>query len=144
MNGAVSSYKRAYELSPNSMPILSRYLSLLNANKYFVEARGVLQDAIARDPHNASLKADLIRVEGEMNGVDAAVMKAQALAKDDPDNNIYYRVSAELYEKAGRTGDAIAMLEKAVAARPSDDALIICAGPALHALIGISGRPRTC
>jgi len=125
MNGAVSSYKRAYELAPNSIPILSRYLSLLNANKYFIEARGVLQDAIARDPRNAFLKADLIRVEGEMNGVDAAVARANALAKDDPSSNIYYMVSTELYEKAGRTTDAIAMLDKAVAARPSDDGLII-------------------
>ena len=124
MDGAVSSYKRAHDLAPNSIPILSRYLSLLNENKYFVEARSVLQDAIARDPRNASLKADLIRVEGEMNGVDAAVAKAQALAKDDPNSNIYYLVAAELYEKAGRTPDAIAMLDKAVAARPSDDALI--------------------
>src|SRR4029077_1471820 len=83
-NGAVSSYKRAHELAPNSNPILSRYLSLLNANKYFTEARGVLQDAILRDPRNLSLKADLIRVEGETNGVDAAVAKAHTLAKDDP------------------------------------------------------------
>ena len=81
MDGAVSSYKRAHELAPNSIPILSRYLSLLNENKYFVEARGVLQDAITRDPNNASLKADLIRVEGEMNGVDAAVAKATSLGE---------------------------------------------------------------
>jgi putative PEP-CTERM system TPR-repeat lipoprotein len=124
MDGAVSSYKRAHELAPSSIPILSRYLSLLNENKYFVEARGVLQDALARDPRNISMKADLIRIEGQINGVDAAVAKAQALAKDDPDNNIYYLVTTELYEKAGRTPDAIAMLDKAVAARPSDDALI--------------------
>jgi putative PEP-CTERM system TPR-repeat lipoprotein len=124
MDGAVSSYKRAHELVPNSIAILSRYLSLLNESKYYTEARGVLQDAIARDPRNASLKADLIRVEGEMNGVDAGVAKAQALAKDDPNSNIYYLVAAELYEKAVRTPDAIAMLEKAVAARPSDDTVI--------------------
>jgi putative PEP-CTERM system TPR-repeat lipoprotein len=124
MDGAVSSYKRAHELAPNSIPILSRYLSLLNENKYFVEARGVLQDAIARDPRNVSLKADLIRIEGQINGVDAAVGKAQALAKDDPDSNVYDLVATELYEKAGRTPDAIAMLDKAVAARPSDDGLI--------------------
>jgi putative PEP-CTERM system TPR-repeat lipoprotein len=123
-NGAVSSYKRAHELAPNSMPILSRYLSLLNENKYFTEARGVLQDAIARDPRNSSLKADLIRVEGDINGVDAAIAKAQTLAKDDPSGDIYYLVSTELYDKAGRTRDAIAMLEKAVAAKPADDALI--------------------
>jgi putative PEP-CTERM system TPR-repeat lipoprotein len=123
-NGAVSSYKRAHELAPNSLPILSRYLSLLNENKYFAEARGVLQDAVARNPQNPSLKADLIRLEGEMNGVDAAIAKAQALAKDDPGGDIYYLVSAELYEKAGRTRDAITMLDKAVAAKPADDALI--------------------
>ena len=97
---------------------------MLNENKYFIEARGVLQDAIARDPRNASLKADLIRVEGEINGVDAAVAKAQTLAKDDPESNVYYLVAADLYQKAGRTPDAIAMLDKTVAARPSDDALI--------------------
>jgi putative PEP-CTERM system TPR-repeat lipoprotein len=124
MDGAISSYKRAHELAPNSVPILSRYLSFLNENKYFMEARGVLQDAIARDPRNVSLKADLIRIEGQMNGVDAAIAKAQALAKDDPSSNIYYLVATELYEKAGRTADAIAMLDKAVAARPSDDTLI--------------------
>ncbi|MGC1888931.1 MAG: XrtA/PEP-CTERM system TPR-repeat protein PrsT [Stellaceae bacterium] len=124
MDGAVSSYKRAHELAPNSIPILSRYLSLLNQNKYFVEERGVLQDAITHDPNNASLKGDLIRVEGEMNGVDAAAAKAQSLAKDDPNSNMYYLVAVELYERAGRTPDAIAMLEKTVAARPTDDALI--------------------
>ncbi len=123
--GAISTYKRAYDLAPNSPPILSRYLALLNSGKHFREAEGVLQQAIAREPRNTSLKADLIRVEGEMNGVDAAVTNARAMAKDDPDTNIYDLVSSELYEKAGRTADAIAVLEKAVAAKPSDDGLAI-------------------
>ena len=122
-NGAISSYKRAYELAPKSMPILSRYLALLNSGKYFTEARGVLQEAVARDPRNTSLKADLIRVEGEINGLDSAVSKARAFAKDDRDSNLYDLVIAELYEKAGRASDAITTLEKAVAAKPSDDGL---------------------
>jgi cellulose synthase operon protein C len=134
-NGAISSYKRAYELAPNSMPILSRYLSLLNTGKYFDEARGVLQGAVARDPRNAALQADLIRVEAQINGVDAAIAKAHALAKDDPDSNIYDVVSAELYEKAGRTADAIEVIEKAVAAKPSDDGLAIT----LARLYGLAG-----
>ena len=94
-DGAISSYKHAYELAPNSMPILSRYLSLLNTGKYFAQAQGVLQEAISRDPRNVALKGDLIRVESEINGVDAAVAKAHALAKDDPDNDVYDLVSAE-------------------------------------------------
>jgi len=44
----------------------------------------VLQEAVARDPRNSTLKADLIRIEGEINGVDAAVAKAHALANGDP------------------------------------------------------------
>jgi putative PEP-CTERM system TPR-repeat lipoprotein len=124
-NGAVSSFKRAYELAPNSAPILARYLTSLNSAKYFTEARGVLQEAVARDPRNSSLKADLIRIEGELNGVDAAVAKARALAAGDPENGIYDLVSAELYEKAGRSPEAIGALEKATVARPSDDGLTV-------------------
>jgi cellulose synthase operon protein C len=120
-NGAVSSFKRAYALAPNSAPILSRYLASLSSAKYFTEARGVLQEAVARDPGNSSLKADLIRAEGEINGVDAAVAKARDFAAGDPENDIYDLVSAELYEKAGRSQDAIAVLKKAAAARPSED-----------------------
>jgi len=134
-NGAISSYRRAYELTPNSMPILSRYLSLLNSEKYFTEARGVLQEAVARDPRNAPLNADLIRVESELNGLDAAISKARALADNDPNSNIYSLVVAELYEKADRIGDAIATLEKAVAAKPSDDGLTT----ALSRLYGRTG-----
>jgi putative PEP-CTERM system TPR-repeat lipoprotein len=123
VDGAISSYKRAYELAPNSLSILSRYLALLNSGKYFAEARAVLQEAVARDARNPSLKADLIRIESEVNGLDAAIAKAHALAKDDPDNTVYDLVTAELYEKAGRSADAIATLEKAIGAKPSDDGL---------------------
>jgi len=124
-NGAVSSFKRAYALAPDSAPILSRYLAALNGAKYFTEARGVLQDVVARDPRSSSLKAELIRVEEKIGGVDAAVAKARALAIDDPGNNIYDLISAELYEKAGRIPDAVAVLEKAAAAKPSDEGLTI-------------------
>jgi putative PEP-CTERM system TPR-repeat lipoprotein len=124
-NGAVSSFKRAYALAPNSSPTLSRYLASLSGAKYFTEARGVLQEVVARDPRNSSAKADLIRVEGEISGVDAAVAKAHALASGDPGDNIYDLVSAELYEKAGRRPDAIAVLEKAAAAKPLDEELAV-------------------
>ena len=71
------------------------------------------------------MKGHLIRVEAEVDGVDPALAKAQAFAKDDPGNNIYDLISAELYEKAGRPKDAITLLEKAIATHPSDDALAI-------------------
>src|SRR6516164_11336151 len=123
--GAISSYRRAYEIAPNSIPILSRYVALLISAKEFREARTVLEEAIARDPLNAPLKGDLIRIEADIDGLDAALAKAHAFAKDDPENNVYDLVSAELYEKAGRPRDAVALLETAVAARPTDDSLAL-------------------
>ena len=124
-NGAISSLKRAHELAPNSLPILSRYLTLLNSAEYYGEARGVLQDAIARDPKNASLKANLVRIIGKTDGVDAAISQARTFAENDPSSNLYDLVSAELYQNAGRYSEAAVVLEKAVAARPTDDALTI-------------------
>ena len=100
-------------------------MALLNSEKEYREARSVLADAVARDPKNAPLKGDLIRAEAAIDGLDAALSKAHAFAKDEPDNSLYDLVSAELYEKAGRVKDALALLEKAVAARPSDDRLTI-------------------
>jgi putative PEP-CTERM system TPR-repeat lipoprotein len=120
---AISSYKRAFEIAPNSIPILSGYVALLTSAKEFRDARTVLQQAVARDPRNAPLKGDLIRLEAEIDGLDAALAKARTFTKDDPENSVYDLVSVELYEKAGRPQDAIALLETAVAARPSADGL---------------------
>jgi predicted Zn-dependent protease len=135
--GALTTYKRAYELAPNSAAILSRYLALLTGAKKFAEARTVLQAALDRDPKNASVKGDLIRIESEIGGVQAGLAKARDFARNDPENSLYDIVSAELYDKAGQTGEGVALLEKAVAARPADDGLVT----ALSRLYVRSGDP---
>ncbi|MBV8740002.1 MAG: PEP-CTERM system TPR-repeat protein PrsT [Alphaproteobacteria bacterium] len=123
INGAVTSYKRAYELAPNSTPILSRYLSLLISTKYYREASDVLRDAIDRNPKNDALKTDLVRITADLDGVDAAVSRANLYAKDNPNDSIFPLVAAEMYENAGRWDDAINLLEAAAAAYPSDGTL---------------------
>jgi len=121
--GAIASYKLAHELAPNSGPILFRYVGLLRQAGFFRDARDVLQDAVSQNPRDATIKTDLIRVEAELDGLDTALYLAGGFAKADPDNPLFDLIQVELYEKAGRTGDAAALLEKAVAARPADDAL---------------------
>ena len=135
--GAISTYKRIYELSPNSIPAMAGYVSLLNGAKEFSKARTVLQDALARDPKNGRVKGDLIRVESEISGMRAGLAKARAFAGEDPGNPLYDIVSAELYEKAGRRDDAVDLLEKAVTDHPSADALI----EALSGLYFRAGNP---
>ena len=122
--GAIDTYERRYELFPNSIAAMADYVAVLNGAKEFSKARTVLQAALARDPKNDAVKGDLIRVESEIGGMRAGLAKARAFAGEDPGNPLYDVVSAELYEKAGRRDDAVDLLEKAVAARPSDDALI--------------------
>src|SRR5207249_11296795 len=97
-DGAISTYKSAHEIVPNSQPFLSRYLALLYAAKNFPDARTVLQAALDRDPRNASLKGDMIRVEAENGGQAACLAAASRFAGSDPDNSLYDVVSAELYE----------------------------------------------
>jgi tetratricopeptide (TPR) repeat protein len=95
----------------------------LREAKEFAKAQTVLQAALARDPKNDQVKGDLIRVEADIGGMRAGLAKARAFAETDAGNPLYDVVSAELYEKAGRRDDAVDLLEKAVAARPSDGAL---------------------
>jgi predicted Zn-dependent protease len=122
-NAAISSYKLAHQLAPDAAPIRSAYVALLKQAQYFREVLDVLKEAMIREPQNASLKADLIRADAEIDGVDAAISKAREFAASDPGNSIYDVVSAELYEKAGRGGEAVSLLENAVALRPADKGL---------------------
>jgi putative PEP-CTERM system TPR-repeat lipoprotein len=122
-SGALASYKRAYQLAPDSMPILSRYLFLLTSQKYYREASAILKDAIVRNPKDTALKADLIRITAQLEGLDSAISLANFYAKDAPDTNVYPLVEDQLYQNAGRWDDAVALLEKAVSARPDDEGL---------------------
>jgi len=124
-DGAMASYKRAHELAPDSNPLLSRYLSLLTSAGYYREAVSVLNDAIVRDPRNPALKADLVRATAELDGVDAAVSKANLYAKDDPGSAVFPLVASQVYQNAGRWDEATVLLEKALAARPTDATLTV-------------------
>ena len=85
----------------------------------------MLQAALDRDPQNASLKGDLIRVEAEIGGLPAGLAKARSFANDDPGNSLYDLVSAELYENAGRKPEAIVLADQVGATHPSDDNLTL-------------------
>jgi cellulose synthase operon protein C len=124
-NGAIASYKRAVELEPTSIPLVTRYLSLLSSAGYYREASSALTDAIDRNPQDSGLKADLIRVTARVDGVDAAISKATLYAKDEPNDPLYPIVASQVYQDAGRWKDATALLEKAAADHPSDDTLSV-------------------
>lgn len=111
--GAAATYKSALKLAPNSVEIRDRYVRVLVANKDFNTARDVLTNALSGSPSDkVAIRGDLIRMEAEIGGLDAGLAKAHEFAAQDLKNPAYDLVSAELYEKAGRPSDAIALLEK--------------------------------
>jgi predicted Zn-dependent protease len=135
--GAIATSERRYVLFPNSIPAMAGYVALLREAKDYSKARTVLQAALARDPKNDQVRGDLIRAESEIGGLRAGLVKAKAFAVEDPGNPLYTIVSAELYENAGRRDDAVDLLEKSVADRPSEDVLI----GALSGLYARAGNP---
>lgn len=120
-DGAIAVFGRAYAMAPNSEPILLRYLQSLELAKRYLEIRTILQSRLEQDPSNLPVKAQLIRVEEKIGGLEAGLAKAQSFAKSDPDSSGYDLVSADLYERAGKRSEAIALLEKTASARPTDD-----------------------
>ncbi len=132
--GAATTYQSAFELAPNSAVLRGRYVGVLVANKDFKTARDVLTKALAGNPRQkVAGRADLIRIEAEIGGLDAGLAKAREFATQDPNNPSYDIVASELYEKAGRVPDAIAVLEKWAGEQPSEPVLLALARLYLHA-----------
>jgi len=60
IDGAISTYERAHEIAPDSLPILSGYVDLLRSAKKDPEAWTLLQAALDRDPWTPITRADLL------------------------------------------------------------------------------------
>ena len=124
-DGAINAFRIAYNRELNSELILLHYLSSLESGKRFQEIRTILQSRLEKDPGNVVIKAQLIRVEEKIGGLEAGLAKARRFAKSDPDSSAYNLVSADLYERSGKRSEAIALLEKTASARPTDDNVAI-------------------
>jgi predicted Zn-dependent protease len=137
-DAAVDPFRQAYEAAPDSGPIFQRYLGALVATKRFQDARTVVQARLVKDPENRALKEQLIRLEAQIGGVDAGLAKARAFAKDDPEgSSVYDLTAADLLARSGKRAEAVALLEKSVAARPADPMIAV----GLARLYAATGEP---
>lgn len=110
---------------PDNGEVLTRYLQSLIATKDFADAKSVMRAAIARDPNNALLKADMIRLVAAADGIDAAAEQAQTFDNADPAGDVYDLAMADLYEKAGQNPAATTLLENRIVRQPTDVATAI-------------------
>ena len=122
-------------------PAYQRYLGALIAAKRLPEARSVVQARLDKDTGNRALKQQLIRLDAEIGGVEAGISKAKAFAKEDPDSSVYDLTAADLYARAGKRPEAVALLEKSAAAHPNDSAIAVGLAR-LYAAGGDSAKPK--
>ena len=92
----------------------------------FPEYRDIQEARLRKDPANRTIKAQLIRVEGQIGGLNAGLDKARSFAKNDPDNEAFYDIdTASLYEEFGKRSDAIALLQQTKKTWPENDEVAI-------------------
>jgi len=60
IDGAISTYERAHEIAPDSLPIFSGYVDLLRSAKKVPEAWMLLQAALDRNPWTPIARADFL------------------------------------------------------------------------------------
>ncbi|HEX9669929.1 MAG TPA: tetratricopeptide repeat protein, partial [Thermoanaerobaculia bacterium] len=93
------------------------------------EARGAFEQALALDPAHASALgnlSELLAAAGERDRADDLLM--QALAAGLPEGPERVAARALAYRRGGEAARALALLDRAVAARPDDPRLLLLRG----------------
>jgi predicted Zn-dependent protease len=88
-------------------------------SKDYPTAIAALNKAISLDPQNDQLKGMLIQITYQTKGGDAALATARSFTQTNPESPTGDLLAAEVLDKNGKRPDAIALLEKAQAAKPS-------------------------
>ena len=113
---SVATYRDAVKAFPNSALLQSNYGTSLAQAKDYPGAIAALSKATALDPRDDRLKNALVSVTYDAKGPEAALAMARSFSKD---GLIGDALTAGVLEKSGKRGEAIALLEKQLAANPS-------------------------
>jgi len=128
LKSGVATYKRATDAYPNSAHLWERYAAALVTAKDYAGALDALAKATALDPGNGSYKSELVSFTYQAKGADAALATAKSFGQDNPDNPAGALLMANVLDKAGKRGAALALLQKAQSAHPTIVVLLrLCA-----------------
>jgi putative PEP-CTERM system TPR-repeat lipoprotein len=116
---SLATYREAVRAFPNSSQLQASYAAVASASKDYPTAINALNKAIALDNRNDSLKAALVDVSYQSKGLDAALATAKSFGNGNPDNPIGDVLAADVLDRNGKRAEAIALLEKAQAAKGS-------------------------
>ncbi|MGN6514752.1 MAG: XrtA/PEP-CTERM system TPR-repeat protein PrsT [Rhizomicrobium sp.] len=123
----VDTYKRATTSYPTSAHLWERYAAALAVAKNYPDSLDAISRAIALDPKEDSYKGELVSLTYQAKGADAALAAANAVQADSASSAATLQ-AADILEKQGKRGDAIALLQKALTARPSASVLLRLVG----------------
>ena len=121
---ALETYRNAVNTDVKSVPLLSQYARLLLAKKDVASARKALQSARDLAPENAQIWQQIVALEYQAAGQDGALSAARSLAASDPDNPTGEIVAARVLDANGKLQEAIGLLEKRQAEKPSPGVVV--------------------
>ncbi len=116
-------YREALTLDPSWVPAYINLADLLRQQGRDADGEEVLRAGIARSPRAAALYHSLGLLEVRKKNLPAALASLQRATELGPEETRYSYVYAVALHSAGRTGEALALIDKALERAPGDRAL---------------------
>jgi SpoVK/Ycf46/Vps4 family AAA+-type ATPase len=96
MSSNLDALRQAVSFSPDNVPLLLLLGEGCLDQFQFVEARQAFQTALTRDPANAGAHLGLARAAYQEGNISEAVVRAEAISKDHPQNGAVWRLLSRL------------------------------------------------
>ena len=116
---SLANQERAARLDPQNLPVLTQLAITYFAVKRFADAHTIVDRLLALSPENPQVLAGLARLHLAEGNLAAAEADLRAVPPA-PNNNYIFEIQVRLALIARRYGDAITVLENALAQPPTD------------------------
>jgi putative PEP-CTERM system TPR-repeat lipoprotein len=125
---ARATFRQVLAAAPAALPVRLRLAGMLVQAKDYDGARAVLQEGLAADPQNYALLQALVGTSYQEGGLDAALARADVLAKDPAHMPAAAPLKGDLYMSSKRYADAATAYATALKATPSTALAVRSAG----------------
>ncbi|MGZ2260311.1 tetratricopeptide repeat protein [Roseobacter sp. A03A-229] len=121
VDGLEAELRRMVEVFPKDTAVQANLMRFLISQNKIDEAEGFLRDRVAADVGNDEKLVDLVRFLLSVRGTDEALKELDAAIADQPDALTLRALRASLDYDTGRTGEAIAEMERILASAGDDN-----------------------
>lgn len=125
VQGGVATFQHLTDIAPKSVGAWEAYAHAQEQAKNMLAAHAAYLQALTIEPTNERLRSDLVNVDYQAGGVDAALKTARSFAKTDPVSADI--LSATALELASRHADALSLLAQGQKEHPDTKIVVFTA-----------------